>query len=94
MNCSPVQGRTKLHPNITDKRIRYTNFIGIENMHKWSFAFIFLIRFQIADLQPFIWPEILKRTVFMICGFMLLQFLAMDPRKLCHCADNTVGQET
>jgi hypothetical protein len=30
----------------------------------------------------------------MICGFMLLQFLATDPRKLCHCADNTVGQET
>jgi hypothetical protein len=63
-------------------------------MHKWSFASIFLIRFQIADLLPFIWPESLKITVFMICSFMSLQFLAMDPRKLCHCADITVGQET
>jgi len=92
MNCSPVRIRTKYHPKVTAKRFRYTNFIGIENMHKWSFVFIFLTRFQIADLQPFNWPESLKRTVFMFFGFMLLQFAVMDPRKLCHFAGNMVGQ--
>ena len=29
----------------------------------------------------------------MIYGLTLLQFLVMDPRKLCNCADNTVGQK-
>ena len=28
----------------------------------------------------------------MICGFMLLQFPVMDPRKLCQLASKTVGQ--